>query len=406
MDHKTMKGIRGLLKHIDECSKTRSFLTPSVVGILENLYKQIEKSAFKIKKHRFDPPLIKEIDSYHMLSDYEGVDDNFVGKDIKDYIKDHSAYEVIYEHVLSHGEKVTVFFIVPEFVESTELINKFIVIILTWFEFIYPYAQKKCGNKLDVFVYLTPFKKVLPDNGEIIGKDHVNTAYTTSCVPHGKIVIYRSEEWFKVLIHESFHVLGLDFSHKGNAKITSEIKKLFPVNSDIKLFEGYTEAWAEILNCVFVSYYRTTDRQNFLSRFGQCIKTEIGFSIYQMIKILNYMNLEYSDLYSTNSRSELKRLHFYKERSNVFAYYVITPILLFNLDKFIVWCDNNNGNLIKYSYSDLNNQSFINLIADNYRSSDFKEFIRCIKSSKLLQGRIHTELQKTLRMTIIDLIEN
>ena len=401
-----MKGVRGLLTHIDKCNKKRTFITPTMVSILENLYKHIEKSSTKIKKHRFDPPFIKEIDSYHMLSDYKGVDDHFVGKDIKDYIKDHSAYEVIYEHVLSHGEKITVFFIVPEFVESTELINKFILIILTWFEFIYPYAQKKCGNKLDVFIYLTPFKKLLPENGEIIGKDNVNTAYTTSCVPHGKIVIYRSEEWFKVLIHESFHVLGLDFSHKENTKITSKIKKLFPVNSDIKLFEGYTEAWAEILNCVFVSYYRTTNKEDFLLRFDQCVNTEIGFSVYQMLKVLNYMNLGYSDLYSANSRSELKRLHFYKERSNVFAYYVITAILLFNLDKFIFWCNNNNGNLIKYSYSELNNQSFINLIADNYRSNEFKEFINCIKTSKLMQERTYTEVQKTLRMTIIDLIEN
>ena len=266
MDHKTMKGVQELLKQIEMCSKGRSFVTPSMVDVLESLYKQIERSTVKIKKHRFDPPFINEIDTYHKLSDYEGVDDNFVGKDIKDYIKDNSAYEVIYEHTLSHGEKVTVFFIVPEFVESTELINKFIIIILTWFEFIYPYAQKKCGNKLDVFIYLTPFKKILPENGEIIGKENVNTAYTTSCVPHGKIVVYRSEEWFKVLIHESFHVLGLDFSHKENAKITSEIKKLFPINSNIKLFEAYTETWAEILNCVFVSYYRTTNKQDFLSR--------------------------------------------------------------------------------------------------------------------------------------------
>ena len=406
MDHKTMKGIRGLLKYIDGCSAKQSFITPAIRGILENLYKQIDKSAAKIRKHHFDPPFIKEIDTYHKLSDYHGVDDNFVGKDIKDYIRDQSAYEIIYEHILSHGEKVTVFFIVPEFVESTELINKFILIILTWFEFIYPYAQKKCSNKLDVFIYLTPFKKVLPENGEIIGKDNVNTAYTTSCVPHGKIVVYRSEEWFKVLIHESFHVLGLDFSHRENSKITSEIKKIFPVNSDIKLFESYTETWAEILNCVFVSYYRTKNIQDFLSRFDQCIRVEIGFSVYQMVKILDYMNLEYSDLYSMNQRSELRRLHFYKERSNVFAYYVITSVLLFNTDKFLIWCGHNNGNFIKYTYSDVNNQSFINLIAANYRSNRFKEFVSCIKATSLLDGKKQTELQRTLRMTIIDLIEN
>ena len=45
MDHKTMKGIRGLLKYIDGCSAKQSFITPAKRGILENLYKQIDKSA-------------------------------------------------------------------------------------------------------------------------------------------------------------------------------------------------------------------------------------------------------------------------------------------------------------------------------------------------------------------------
>ena len=410
MDHKTIKGIRSLIAHIEKCNSDKPLFSkgalPQIIPILENLYKNIENSSKKIKLHKFEPPLIKEIDTYRRLSDYGGVDEGFVGKDIRDYIKEQSAYEVIYEHTLSSGESITVFFILPEFVESTELINKFIIIILVWFEFIYPYAQKKCGNKLDVFIYLTPFKKVLPENGEIIGKENVNTAYTTSCVPHGKIVIYRSEEWFKVLIHETFHVLGLDFSHHSNRIITKELKKLFPVNSDIKLFEAYTETWAEILNCIFVSYYRTKTKKEFIERFQRCMTIERDFSIFQMLKILNYMNLGYSDLYSTNSRSQLKRLHFYKEGSNVFAYYIITAVLLFNVDKFLIWCNDNNGNLIKYSYSDANNNSFIKLISANYRSNALKEFISCVNENKISHDKRYTDLQRTMRMSIIDLIEN
>jgi hypothetical protein len=410
MDHKTIKGIRELIAHIEKCHGNKSLFSlessSRVNPILENLYKQIHSNSKKIMFHNFDPPLIKEIDTYHKLTNYGGIDDSFIGKDIRDYIKDQSAYEIIYEHTLSTGETVTVFFIIPEFVESTELINKFILIILTWFEFIYPYATKKCGKKLDVFIYLTPFKKILPENGETIGKDNVNTAYTTSCAPHGKIVIYRSEEWFKVLIHETFHVLGLDFSHHPNDSITKELKKIFPVNSDIKLFEGYTEAWAEILNCLFVSYYRTKSKKEFLSRFERCMTIERDFSVYQMLKVLNYMNLRYSDLYSSNPKAQMRRLHFYKEESNVFAYYIITALLLFNVDKFLMWCYENNGNLIRYSYSYANNASFIDLISRTYRSDSFKSFIACVNANEIWSNRNYRELQKTMRMSIIDLIEN
>ena len=410
MDHKTINGIRELIAHIEKCHGDKPLLSPEssskLSPILEDFYKQIHNSSKKIMFHNFDPPLIKEIDTYHKLTNYDGIDDSFIGKDIRDYIKDQSAYEIIYEHTLSSGEIVTVFFIIPEFVKSTELINKFILIILTWFEFIYPYASKKCGKRLDVFIYLTPFEKVLPENGETIGKDNVNTAYTTSCVPHGKIVIYRSEEWFKVLIHETFHVLGLDFSHHQNADITKKLKQIFPINSDIKLFEAYTETWAEILNCIFVSYYRTKTKKDFLSRFESCMTIERDFSVYQMLKILNYMNLKYSDLYSSSSNAQLRRLHFYKEDSNVFAYYIITAIMLFNVDNFLMWCNDNNGNFIKYSYSDATNISFINLIAKTYRSESFKKFIACVHASELSSNESYRKLRKTMRMSIIDLIEN
>ena len=132
MDHKTIKGIRSLIAHIEKCNSDKPLFSkgalPQIIPILENLYKNIENSSKKIKLHKFEPPLIKEIDTYRRLSDYGGVDEGFVGKDIRDYIKEQSAYEVIYEHTLSSGESITVFFILPEFVESSEMINKFIMI--------------------------------------------------------------------------------------------------------------------------------------------------------------------------------------------------------------------------------------------------------------------------------------
>ena len=74
-----------------------------------------------------------------------------------------------------------------------------------------------------VFIYSTELTKNLPNsNIDILDQIHVNTAFTYSCIEQSnEIVIFRKEEWLKVLIHESFHNFGLDFSDMN----TSECNK-------------------------------------------------------------------------------------------------------------------------------------------------------------------------------------
>ena len=65
---------------------------------------------------------------------------------------------------------------------------------------------------MNIYIFLTDLKKKLPEHtGQEIGKINVNTGFTMTCRPKSNIVIYRKEEWFKVLIHETFHNFGLDF---------------------------------------------------------------------------------------------------------------------------------------------------------------------------------------------------
>ena len=59
-------------------------------------------------------------------------------------------------------------------------------------------------------------------------------------------------------------------------------------------------------------------------------------------KILSFMGLDYSLLYSKSNRSKLARDTLYKEDTNVFAYHVATTILLCNYPSFLEWCDTNN----------------------------------------------------------------
>ena len=118
---------------------------------------------------------------------------------------------------------------------------------------------------------------------EVLGPNNVNTGYTTRCA-NGNITIYRSEEWFKVLIHESMHYLGLDFSIENH-----DLKSVFPIDTDILLSECYAESWARILNVYFTSFYRKPNsKDEFMATCKKSMSIESKFSLVQCNNCLLY----------------------------------------------------------------------------------------------------------------------
>ena len=141
---------------------------------------------------------------------------------------------------------------------------------------------------------MSPLKKLLPDSSvTILGVNNANTAVTYSCYDPGEILIFRKEEWFKVFIHETFHSFGLDFSTMNTDKFNKKMKKLYPINSTFNISETYTETWAEIINCVFKSYYsvKPNDVSLFLTYSEFLLQIERIFSLYQCDKVLKYISL-------------------------------------------------------------------------------------------------------------------
>jgi len=61
---------------------------------------------------------------------------------------------------------------------------------------------------------------------------------------------------------------------------------------------------------------------------------------------------------------------------------------------------------MKYAYSPTTNKSFIELIRNNYKSKTLLNFLECLNRIKISSNRQFDELRQTMRMTIIDLIEN
>ena len=193
------------------------------------------------------------------------------------------------------------------------------------------------------------------------------------------IVIYRYEEWYKVLIHELFHALDLDFSSMSFPSTKEKMKNYFNINSNYNLYETYCESWARILNVAVFSFLKNiNNKNNYLLDFNENIKLESRFSLYQCNKILEKTLIE-------------KR----KERTNVFAYYVLTAVIMLNRDNFIKWCkENNNNNVLDFTKDKEHIDKFLNFIIEKFNNESF--------INALLKTHGFKSYENSLRMTIIE----
>jgi IS1 family transposase len=144
---------------------------------------------------------------------------------------------------------------------------------------------------------------------------------------------------------------------------------IYKVNSDVNAFEAYTEFWAEIINSVFCSYYATTNNNihEFLSNFEFYINFERTYSIFQLVKTLDFMGLQYKDLYSISKKSGILRENLYKENTNVLSYYIIKTVLINNYQGFLNWCKTNNLSLLDFKKTIGNQKQFCKFIEKNYK---------------------------------------
>ncbi len=271
--------------------------------------------------------------------------------------------------------------------------------IFLWLYVVEMYSKKICSRKMNVYIWFSRHKKILNSDKSVLNTLNVNSAFTTSCKENTEICLYRKEEWFKVFIHETFHNLGLDFSSNNNKQNDVLIEQIFNVQSNndgFGVYESYCEVWAEILNCVFISFFQSENKQQCYTVFTGLMKSQISFSVLQMIKILNYYNTNYNE-FIDKSNKKVK----YFEKTYVLSYYILKTILLFDSYNFIEWCVNNNTNLLQFNETSKNIGNFGYLIRDNYKNVSFLRYIQNIENF-LKKNPLHKELYMTMVMTIDD----
>ena len=218
-------------------------------------------------------------------------------------------------------------------------------------------------------------------------------------------------------MHETFHTFGLDFSDMNTNSCTNKILSIFPVNSEVNLYESYAEFWAEIVNALFCSFLHLknkNDIETFVKNADFFIHHERSHSFLQLVKIIHFMGLKYKDLYKKNSSSQILRETLYKEKTNVLSYYIIKTILMNNYQGFLYWCKSNNNTLLQFRKSSINIDNYCKFIEKNYKTTSMLENIErteklfeFIKSKNVnnleIEKKIYKFINTNLRMSVCEM---
>lgn len=333
-----------------------------------DIYKIVNHSFLNIQDINYDINLDKKYN-------YKFKDKNsYIPEIIIDWINNNIKFE--YNYIFNiNNRKIIVNIYTNKLINN---INKYFFKIQLIIHILSYYSNNKCSKNINIKIYLTPFKKIW--NRETpLDILNVNSGYSTvGCINNSEILIYRHEEWYKVLIHELMHNLNLDFADIYGEKDKKILKENFFIRSKYDLTETYSEFWARHFNLIIYSYLNIKKNpifKIFYKNYILALKTEVIFSLQQ-----------------ANKLSEIIYLPNYNEKTNVFCYYILTSVLMYYSKDFILWCKANNINIINFKKNNTNIINFINFIINKYYS---KDYITNLEKS--------ITNDKTMRMTIISL---
>ena len=282
---------------------------------------------------------------------------------------------------------------------SKIVIAKCLFMMNMWLHIVDKFAGNVCSKNVDVYLYLTDLKKLLPaGQRQTIELEHVNTAFTTCCSDRTEIFIFRKEEWFKVFVHECFHNMGMDFDIT-TSKSQNLLQAIFQLQSKCHLDESYCEMWAETVNILLINAATKKSFEECLPVIERQIHQERIFSLFQAAKVLNHFGLGYSDLIeNTPEKGTLRRN--YKETTEAFCYFVLKSLLMFNFNDFVEWIFLNCKS-IKFKENQLN--KFVNdLIVQKHNEMKFLKSMKAMHTF-FESSRRKSFLTSTLRMSAVEL---
>lgn len=320
----------------------KKYLLPKLQKLKINLNSKVVSDLYNI----FSSTTTKDFYEYtNHNNSIEGLSkilkSNFLPTQIKKFIQ--TNLEKSYIQITSKNYKIIFYVLITKEFKEISKTKEFKENLLKAYDNVirmYEFKKTivKSFNKcLKIFYVPTKFKKFLNENNKIIGAENVNSGVTSSnhsefqnkniCSTQIKefILIFREEEFMKVLFHELMHFLSLDLSkiiYSKKGKIIDSLEQLLAKNiknilpdysSDFVLLnESCAELNAVLINTAYVAY-------------NLCKNNKKDFGIY-LNKILNY-ELSFS-LFQTSKIFLTKQV---KEKTNYVAYFLIKTLLMIKL---------------------------------------------------------------------------
>jgi hypothetical protein len=266
---------------------------------------------------------------------------------------------------------------------SKKLVNKIIRLTLLMCLF-----KNKNNISVNIDIYLTTNKKLLPLYYKNLGCNEVNSGLSLQYSNRKKIIIFRIEELNKVLIHELIHYLDLDLDHS----IIHNFNNNFDINTQLKINETYTELIANLINCFIFSYEYNNKKD--LALVKELLEYELKFSCYQSAKILVHYGYKDCKNFFKPHNSNL-----FIQNSAIFEYYILKTALLYNLDYVLkLFISNYNQSYLLENTTNFSS-TYINLLL--YCSTQ-KEFINKLTEffKYIYNNKKPPLLYKNLRMTL------
>ena len=210
-------------------------------------------------------------------------------------------------------------------------------IILAAVSFCQAHASPTSLRRLSIIVALSHYRKEMLYPEIRLTPAEVNTGFTVSQTDAATIVVYRREEWFKVLLHECMHAFEVEpRTRKLDEAIGSEIGV-----EAFRFGEAYVEFWARVVNCAFAAVLHGYDS----GELRRVMVEEQKYASSLVPALLQTYGLTTETLFSR------KRVRLV-EQSNVIAYYVICTVLLMDYVKVLGACGvGNRKNYLNYPES-------------------------------------------------------
>ena len=256
---------------------------------------------------------------------------------------------------------------------------------------------------LAVNLYFSESKKKIDSSktktkAKVLGSNNINSGVTVFMYDKSLPIIttvYRSEEMYKVLIHELVHNFKYDFAF---ADLELNISDFLNVSPNTKLTpnESYTEIVALILHTMVESYI--FDNKCNFDLFKLMLEYEAQFSLFQCAKILHFYGFkDVDDFFQRHDN-----LNRFKQNTNVFSYFFAKTSLLMNLDELFNFFNKYTNNfMLDKDNIQITKPIFEQLIISSLKKSNFKVGIaHYFNKIGKKESKDLSDLFTTLKMTL------